>query len=115
MKPLGPETPLPDHPVDVRVEKLVYGGEGLARLDGQVMLAPFVLPGELVRTLPQRVKTGLLRGVDPTIREPSAERIAPLCEYFGRCGGCQYQHAGYEFQVQQKKAILLETLQRLGG
>lgn len=102
-------------PIDVQVEKLVYGGEGLARLDGQVVLMPFVLPGEVVQTRTQRVKTGLLRGGAPTVLTPSPERVVPVCEYFGGCGGCQYQHAAYEFQLVQKQAILRETLQRLAG
>ena len=100
---------------DVRIDKLVYGGEGLARLDGQVLLAPFVLPGELVRTRARRVKTGLLRSSDLHVLEPSPERALPRCEYFTTCGGCQYQHSNYTYQLQQKVAILHETLQRLGG
>ncbi len=97
------------------VEKLVYGGEGLGRLDGQVVLAPFVLPGERVSVLPERVKTGLLRGKAPEILRAEAQRVEPRCEYFGTCGGCQYQHAAYGFQLAQKKLILRDTLQRLGG
>ena len=97
------------------IEKLVYGGDGLARLDGQVVLTPFVLPGERVTVNTSRAKTGLLRGSLPDIVDPSSERVTPRCEYFGTCGGCQYQHAAYEFQVVQKVAILRETLQRLGG
>ncbi|MGA8026704.1 MAG: class I SAM-dependent RNA methyltransferase [Bryobacteraceae bacterium] len=99
----------------VEIEKLVYGGEGLARLDGQVVLVPFVLPGERVSVTVDRVKTGLLRGALPHVLEPAPQRTPPGCEYFANCGGCHYQHAEYEFQLQQKKAILIETLQRLGG
>jgi 23S rRNA (uracil1939-C5)-methyltransferase len=101
--------------VTLNIEKLVYGGEGLSRSDGQVVLVPFVLPGERVEVQASRVKNGLLRGTDPRILEPSPERIAPLCEYFANCGGCHYQHAHYDFQLRQKQAILRETLQRLGG
>lgn len=101
--------------IDVQIEKLVYGGEGLGRVDGQVLLAPFVLPGETARVTPTRVKAGLLRGVNPQIVSSVAERVTPVCEYFGICGGCQYQHASYEFQLQQKEAILRETLQRFAG
>lgn len=100
---------------NVEVEKLVYGGEGLARLDGQVVLVPFSLPGEQVIITPKRVKTGLLRAGKPEIVNASSERITPRCEYFSTCGGCQYQHSSYEFQLQQKVLILRETLQRLGG
>jgi 23S rRNA (uracil1939-C5)-methyltransferase len=102
-------------PVTVGIEKLVYGGEGLARLDGQVLLVPFVLPGERVSVTPLRVKTGLLRGHSPHILEAASERILPRCEYFANCGGCHYQHAQYAFELEQKLAILRETLQRLGG
>src|SRR3569833_3097084 len=100
---------------EVTIEKLVYGGDGLARAEGQVVLAPYVLPGEQVRLETSRVKNGLLRGTAPEIVTPSAERVTPRCEYFGTCGGCQYQHARYEYQVEQKVEILRETLRRLGG
>ncbi|HEX4228087.1 MAG TPA: class I SAM-dependent RNA methyltransferase [Bryobacteraceae bacterium] len=101
--------------VTVDIEKLVYGGEGLGRSDGQVVLVPFVLPGERVEVQASRVKNGLLRGTEGKILEASPERIAPFCEYFANCGGCHYQHAPYDFQLRQKQAILRETLQRLGG
>ncbi len=99
---------------NVTIEKLVYGGDGLGRIDGQVMLAPYVLPGERVSVETARVKAGLLRGSALEVLEASAHRIEPRCEYFGTCGGCQYQHAKYEYQLEQKVAILRETLQRLG-
>ncbi|MBV8551704.1 MAG: class I SAM-dependent RNA methyltransferase [Acidobacteriaceae bacterium] len=104
-----------DAPATVEIEKLVYGGEALARLEGQVVLVPFVLPGEAVSVRTQRVKTGLLRGFEPQVLRPSVERVQPRCEYFGSCGGCHYQHASYEFQLQQKRLILRDTLQRVGG
>ena len=97
------------------IEKLVYGGEGLARLDGQVVLVPFVLPGERVSVSTKRVKAGLLRGQPLDVIEPSGERVTARCEYFRDCGGCHYQHAAYPFQLQQKREILRETLRRLGG
>lgn len=102
-------------PVDVRIEKLVYGGEGLGRVDGQVLLTPYVLPGETARVTPRRVKSGLLRAGNPEILESVSERVIPVCEYFGQCGGCQYQHAAYPFQLRQKEAILRETLERFAG
>jgi 23S rRNA (uracil1939-C5)-methyltransferase len=100
---------------EVRIEKLVYGGEGLARIDGQVLLTPFVLPGELVSVSAHEVNSGLLRASDVQILEASPQRVRPACEYFGTCGGCQYQHAEYSYQLEQKQAILRETLRRLGG
>lgn len=99
----------------VRIEKLVYGGEGLGRIDGQVVLVPFVLPREEVSMNASRVKNGLLRGSVLRILESAPERIVPRCEYFGVCGGCHYQHAEYAFQLEQKCQILRETLRRVGG
>jgi 23S rRNA (uracil1939-C5)-methyltransferase len=97
------------------IEKLVYGGEGLARVEGQVLLAPFVLPGERVAVRARQANTGMLRARGlPEILVSAPDRVIPRCEYFTQCGGCQYQHANYELQVSQKIGILRETLQRLG-
>jgi 23S rRNA (uracil1939-C5)-methyltransferase len=101
----------------LRIEKLVYGGDGLGRVDGQVALVPYVNRGDLVTIQPERVNAGLLRGGDPELVESSPGRAVPKCEYFGfgKCGGCHYQHLEYSVQVLEKKAILAETLQRQGG
>ena len=96
------------------VEKLVYGGDGLARLDGRVVFAPFVLPGERVRVQAEREKPGLIHASTVNIVEPSAGRVSPPCAVFGRCGGCHYQHAPYADQLAFKRAILEEELRRLG-
>ncbi len=84
-------------------------------VDGQVVLIPFVLPGERIAVTTERVKTGLLRGSSLSVLEPSPARITPRCEYFANCGGCHYQHADYAFQLEQKRDILRETLRRTGG
>ncbi|MBV9611598.1 MAG: class I SAM-dependent RNA methyltransferase [Acidobacteriaceae bacterium] len=101
--------------MDVKIEKPVYGGKGLARVDGQVVLVPFVLPGESIEIATERVNTGLLRGRPLRIIEPSPQRVVARCEYFANCGGCQYQHIEYSFQLEQKREVLRETLQRTGG
>jgi 23S rRNA (uracil1939-C5)-methyltransferase len=98
----------------VTVEKLVYGGDGLARLDGRVVLAPLVLPGERIRASAEQEKPGLVRARAIQVLEPSPERVAAGCPYFERCGGCQYQHASYALQLEAKRAILVEELRRLG-
>ena len=105
----------PRIPVSAIVEKLVYGGDGLARVNGQVLLAPFVLPGETIETIAEPGKGNALRASDLRIINQAAQRITPQCEYFGVCGGCHYQHADYAFQLAQKLEILRETLRRLGG
>ncbi len=96
------------------IEKLVYGGDGLARLDGKVIFTPYVLPGEAVQADIDRVKNDLWRGRLIEVTSPSPSRVTPQCPYFQRCGGCNYQHAGYAFQVDQKRSILREVLRRVG-
>jgi 23S rRNA (uracil1939-C5)-methyltransferase len=102
---------------EVSIEKLVYGGDGLARLDEaaaarRVVLTPFVLSGERVLVRPEREKPGLVRARPIEVLSPAPERVEPLCPYFGRCGGCHYQHASYELQLSAKRAILVEELWR---
>jgi 23S rRNA (uracil1939-C5)-methyltransferase len=99
---------------DLTIEKLVYGGDGLSRLESKVVFTPYVLPGEKVRAEIGRIKNDLWRGRLPEILEPSANRVGAPCPYFQRCGGCHYQHADYAFQVDQKRVILREALQRVG-
>lgn len=100
--------------IELSIEKWVYGGAGLARLDGQIVLAPFVLPGETVRARIESRARNMLRAAPIEILSASPSRITPPCPYFGRCGGCHYQHAGYEFQLAHKREILRETLRRVG-
>jgi 23S rRNA (uracil1939-C5)-methyltransferase len=98
------------HKLDINVDKWVYGGEGLGRIDGKVVLVPFVLPGETARIAAGKdVHARLLE-----ILAPAAERVEPPCPLFTICGGCHYQHAPYEFQLARKVEILREQLQRVG-
>ena len=100
---------------EVTVEKLVYGGEGLARQDGRVVLAPYVLPGERVSVKTEREKPGLVRAATLHVLEPAELRVPAPCPVFGRCGGCHYQHAPYGLSGgSQRCAILVEELRRLG-
>jgi 23S rRNA (uracil1939-C5)-methyltransferase len=100
------------------IEKLIYGGEGLARLPaddkgrGKAVFVPFVLAGEKVEASITEQKAGFGRGRAEAIIEASPDRVVPGCPYFGRCGGCHYQHASYEHQLEIKKEILRETLRR---
>ena len=98
----------------LRIEKLVYGGEGLSRVDGEVVFTPFVLPGETVEAERTGSRKKAQRARLVNVAEPSPARVSPLCPYFGHCGGCQYQHAGYEAQLELKRGILAETLRRVG-
>ncbi len=101
------------------IEKLIYGGDGLARTpaaaDGRSMavFVPFVLPGEKIEAHIRQEKPGFARGVLSQLIEASPDRIEPRCPYFGKCGGCHYQHITYERQLGFKAEILRETLQRI--
>jgi 23S rRNA (uracil1939-C5)-methyltransferase len=96
------------------VEKLVYGGAGLSRHEGRVVMTPFVLPGEMVQLTVAKEKKDVLEGRVVEVLEKSEFRTAPLCKVFERCGGCHYQHALYPAQVEMKKDVLREVLQRIG-
>jgi len=98
----------------INIEKLVYGGDGLARDNGQVIMTPLVLPQETAAVRIVEHKSQMLRAVPQRIETPSAHRIAAPCKYFGECGGCHYQHADYAYQGQQKVEILREVLRRVG-
>jgi 23S rRNA (uracil1939-C5)-methyltransferase len=105
-------------PVKLRIERVVYGGLGLARSSGaesdsqaSVSFVPFTLPGELVEALPSDSKDGLqlLR-----VLEASSDRVQPGCPHFGTCGGCQLQMASYPEQLDIKEEVLRESLIRAG-
>jgi len=93
---------------------MIYGGDGLARHEGQVVMAPFVLPGETVTVTLDPPHKGLRRGRVQRVDAPAAERQAAPCPLFARCGGCHYQHAPYELQLAWKREILREVLRRVG-
>lgn len=99
----------------VEIERLVYGGDGLARRDGKTVFVPQTLPGERARIEIVERHESYDRGRLVAIEAPSPRRIAPACEYFGRCGGCQWQHAPADYQAELKLEILRETLRRTGG
>lgn len=105
------------------IEKLIYGGDGLARIPtgevssdergrGKAVFIPFVLDGEKVEAQLTQQKQGFARGTLDGIIEASPHRVQPQCPYFMRCGGCHYQHSSYEHQLQIKEAIFRETLRR---
>lgn len=96
------------------VEKWVYGGSGLVRIEGQVAFVPYVLPGEKVRLGQPKKRASILEALAEERLESSPDRIEPACPVFERCGGCHYQHASYEYQLARKSEILAETFRRVG-
>jgi 23S rRNA (uracil1939-C5)-methyltransferase len=105
--------------LQLSIEKLIYGGDGMARLSaddqgpGKAVFVPFVLPGERVEATILEHRPGFARARASEILEASPRRIEPRCPYFQRCGGCNYQHTDYEHQLEVKAAILKENLRRI--
>ncbi len=105
--------------MEFTIEKWVYGGEGLARMEPdeqgrrKAVFVPFVLPVEVVEVTPAEERSGFMRARLDSIEKPALGRVPPACPYFFRCGGCQYQHADYKKQLELKRDILVETLQRV--
>ena len=97
------------------VEKLVYGGDGLAHADGNTVFVPYVLPGESVRAQAKSKRKKVVWANLLEVTAASKERVAAPCPHFRTCGGCHYQHISIDEQVRLKKEILRETLLRIGG
>jgi 23S rRNA (uracil1939-C5)-methyltransferase len=100
--------------MEIKIEKLIYGGDGLAHHDGATVFVPFVLPEERVAVSPVEKKKKFVRARVDEILAFSPERAVPRCPHFGVCGGCNYQHIPYEAQLKFKTEILRETLRRIG-
>ncbi|WP_446741698.1 23S rRNA (uracil(1939)-C(5))-methyltransferase RlmD [Silvibacterium acidisoli] len=97
----------------LEIEKAIYGGAGLARSDGKAIFVPFTLPGEIVEAQIAEDRGSFANAELAAILDPSPARTEPPCPYFGSCGGCHYQHAQYEQQLQMKRSILQESLERV--
>jgi len=94
---------------------IAFGGEGVARLDDFVVFVPFVAVGEVVEAELTELKKRFARARLLGVLQPSAERVAPGCRYFGQCGGCQYQHLDYPAQLRLKHKQVCDLFERLGG
>jgi len=101
-------------PFEFHAEKLVYGGDALGHHKGRAVLVPRALPGERLEVEQVRTAKGVVRARPQQILAAAPERVEAPCPYFGRCGGCQYQHFDAERQALAKREILRETLRRLG-
>jgi 23S rRNA (uracil1939-C5)-methyltransferase len=98
----------------VEIEKPIFGGAFLARLEGKAVFVPLTLPVEHARVRITEDRRGYATAEAEEIVAASPERIVPACPHFGACGGCHYQHANYEAQLAFKQVILRETLERAG-
>ena len=102
--------------VELQIEKLAVGGDGLAFLDGRAIFVPHTIPGETVRAaLEDRTRGDWATAVLEEVLEASPDRTVPVCPLFGTCGGCSLQHMAYPRQLQEKASILGDCLARTGG
>jgi 23S rRNA (uracil1939-C5)-methyltransferase len=104
-----------DQEVELAVESLAYGGNGVARLDGFVVFVRRGLPGDTVRARVTKVKRNHAEAVATEIVAPGPSRVDAPCAHFPACGGCRFQDLAYEAQLEQKQAQVADALRRLGG
>ena len=100
--------------VDLRIEDVAFGGKGVGRENGKAVFVPFTIEGELISAELVREKKQFAEGELVDLREASPERVQPQCPYFGRCGGCAYQHISYEHQLAIKWRQVRDALGRIG-
>jgi len=106
---------VPDSRIRVKTVAPVHGGYALARAEGiGVLFVRGALPGEEVRVRVGERKRDYAFAEAVEILVPSPHRVAPPCEVFGECGGCQLQHASYPYQLGMKREILREAFRRIG-
>jgi 23S rRNA (uracil1939-C5)-methyltransferase len=97
--------------LEVRIERLGAQGDGVAQGRDGPLFVPFTLPGELVKVA---AETGEGRAEPLAILEPSPERVAPLCQYFGTCGGCALQHMEHRAYLDWKREQIVAALASRG-
>ena len=100
--------------LELRVDSLAYGGNGVARHDGFVVFVRGGLPGDAVRARVTKVKRGFAEGVVTELVDPSSERVVAPCRHFGICGGCRFQDLAYEAQLREKERQVRDALVRIG-
>jgi tRNA/tmRNA/rRNA uracil-C5-methylase (TrmA/RlmC/RlmD family) len=100
--------------VDLQIVDVAFGGKGVARDEGKAVFVPFTVDGERIRANIVREKKQFAEGELVELLEPSSERTTPECPYFGRCGGCSYQHISYPHQLELKARQVEQAMKRIG-
>ncbi len=101
--------------MQVEIDSIAFGGTGIARKDGKVFFVHGGLPSDVLEVNVIKDKGSYAEAVITEIIKPSPDRIAPRCQVFDTCGGCQLQNLSYQAQLREKEHVLKETLGRLGG
>ena len=100
--------------IELEVHDVAFGGAGVGRLEGKVVFVPFTIDGERVQAGLVEHRSGFDRAQLTKVLSPSVHRAAPLCPYFGKCGGCDYQHIAYDHQLELKRRQVIQLLERIG-
>ena len=100
--------------LELRIDSLAYGGNGVGRHDGFVVFARGGLPGDTVRARVTKVKRGFAEGVVTELVAPGEGRVEAPCRHFGVCGGCRFQDLAYEVQLDEKERQVRDALVRIG-
>ena len=100
--------------VELEIQDVAFGGKGVGRHNGKAVFIPFVIDGETVSARVVREHKKFLEAELEAVVTSSPHRVEPRCPYFGRCGGCVYQHIDYEHQLALKWRQVKETLRRIG-
>ncbi|MBN1921466.1 MAG: 23S rRNA (uracil(1939)-C(5))-methyltransferase RlmD [Anaerolineae bacterium] len=99
---------------ELNVTAMAHGGDAIGKHQGRTVFVPFAIPGERLRVELVEERKHFIRARLLEVLEPSPVRVTPPCPYFGRCGGCHFQHIAYEAQVQIKGLVVLDQFQRVG-
>jgi 23S rRNA (uracil1939-C5)-methyltransferase len=99
---------------ELTIQDVAFGGKGVGRIRGKAVFVPYVIDGEVVSARVLREHKKFLEAELETLLASSPHRVEPRCPYFGRCGGCVYQHIEYDHQLALKWRQLKETLRRIG-
>ena len=99
---------------EVEIQDMVAEGKCLVRVDNLVIFVTQVAPGDVVDLRISKSRKNYLEAVPTRFHKYSTLRVQPFCEHFGTCGGCKWQHLGYDTQLQFKQQQVTDTLQRIG-
>jgi 23S rRNA (uracil1939-C5)-methyltransferase len=100
--------------MEVTIERILPGGLGLAHTDGRTVMVALAAPGDRARVRIDREKGHVSFASIEEVIEPSPVRAEPPCQYFGRCGGCDFQQLHYQAQLEAKVEIIKDCLHRIG-
>jgi 23S rRNA (uracil1939-C5)-methyltransferase len=98
----------------IKIDSVAFGGEGVGRIDNFVAFVPFSAPGDELEIEITQLKKRFIRGKIIKIIKQSPLRVEPFCRYYGKCGGCCYQHIKYEYQLAIKKKQVEEAFWKIG-